>query len=133
VSLSATDYNINIGVLQTAHSIFQQWRVHVRSDELFTEINFVLSRFTGPFLQLYRQTASLLLTPSRNPSLTSPKEKYALLAQLMVLLNDIYYDFTCHDLPPAIEDSHEEFFGNVSGWFQAFLLWNPVDLQSDVC
>jgi len=84
-------------------------------------------------MQLFRQTASLLLTtPSPNPALTTPKEKYTLLAQAMVLLVDIYYDFTCQDLPPAIEDSHEEFFGPGSGWFQAFLLWDPVELQGDV-
>lgn len=84
-------------------------------------------------MQLFRQTASLLLTtPSPNPALTTPKEKYAVLAQAMVLLVDIYYDFTCQDLPPAIEDSHEEFFGPGSGWFQAFLLWDPVELKGDV-
>lgn len=84
-------------------------------------------------MQLFRQTASLLLTtPSPNPALTTPKEKYTLLAQAMVLLVDIYYDFTCQDLPPAIEDSHEEFFGPGSGWFQAFLLWDPVELKGDV-
>lgn len=83
-------------------------------------------------MQLFRQTASLLLTtPSPNPALT-PKEKYTLLAQAMVLLVDIYYDFTCQDLPPAIEDSHEEFFAPGSGWFQAFLLWDPVELKGDV-
>ncbi|KDR74835.1 hypothetical protein GALMADRAFT_249739 [Galerina marginata CBS 339.88] len=131
-SLSATDYNINIGVLQTAHSIFQQWRAHVRSDQLFTEINFVLSKFMDPFMQLFRQTATLLLTtPSPNPALTTPKENYISLAQAMVLLVEIYYDFTCQDLPPAIEDSHEEFFGPGTGWFQAFLLWDPVDLRTD--
>lgn len=84
-------------------------------------------------MQLFRQTASLLLTtPSPNPTLTTPKEKYALLAQAMVLLVDIFYDFTCQDLPPAIEDSHEEFFGPGRGWFQAFLLWDPVELKGDV-
>ena len=86
-----------------------------------------------PFMQLFRQTASLLLTtPSPNPALTSPKEKYTSLAQAMVLLVDIYYDFTCQDLPPAIEDSHEEFFGPGRGWFQAFMLWDPVELKGDV-
>jgi exportin-2 (importin alpha re-exporter) len=87
-----------------------------------------------PFMQLFRQTASLLLTkPSPNPALTSPKANYELLAQAMVLLVDIYYDFSCQDLPPAIEDSHEEFFGPGTGWFQAFLLWDPAEIQSDVC
>ena len=128
-SLSPTDYSINIGVLQTAHSIFQQWRAHVRSDELFTEINFVLAKFMTPFLQLFRQTASLLLSDSTN---SFPKENYTFLAQAMIILNDIYYDFTCHDLPPAIEDSQDLFFAPETGWFQAFLLWDPVVLRGDV-
>ncbi|KAF4612796.1 hypothetical protein D9613_011749 [Agrocybe pediades] len=131
-SLSATDYNVNVGVLQTAHSIFGQWRAHVRSDELFTVINIVLGKFIDPFMQLFQQTATLLLTePSPNPALTSPKENYEYLAQAMVLLTDIYYDFSCQDLPPAIEDSHEAFFAPGTGFFQAFLLWDPPQLRGD--
>ncbi|KAF8650732.1 hypothetical protein AX16_005105 [Volvariella volvacea WC 439] len=131
-SLSPTDYNVNIGVLETAHSIFNRWRALVRSDALYTEINLVLSKFVDPFLQLFRQTATLLLTkPSPNPALTSPPEKYALLAQSMTLLADIFYDFTCHDLPPAIEDSYDEFFAPTNGWFQVFLSWDPPELKKD--
>lgn len=123
-SLSTTDYNTNVGVLQTAHSIFRQWRAHVRSDELYTEINLVLTKFMTPFLQLFRQTAQLLFG-------TAPAANYALVAQSMVLLIDLFYDFTCHDLPPAIEDTHEEFFGPTSGWFQVFLGWDPAELRGD--
>jgi len=47
---SQTDYNINNGVLQTAHSIFQQWTARVRSDELHSEINLVLSKNLDPFM-----------------------------------------------------------------------------------
>lgn len=86
-----------------------------------------------PFLQLFRQTAGLLLSdPSPNPALTTPASNYALVAQSMVLLIDIFYDLTCHDLPPAFEDGHEEFFAPNSGWFQMFLSWNPVALSGDV-
>ncbi|KAF8148458.1 importin alpha re-exporter [Crassisporium funariophilum] len=131
MSLSTTNYSVNIGVLETAHSIFQQWRAHVRSDQLFTEINLVFEKFMDPFMRLFRQTAMLLQNPSSNPTLTTPAANYALLAQAMVLLVDIYYDFTCQDLPPAIEDSHEEFFGPGIGWFQTFLAWDPVDLKGD--
>jgi exportin-2 (importin alpha re-exporter) len=100
---------------------------------LFSEINLVLSKFMGPFLELFRQTATLLLTnPSPNPALTTPTEKYATLAQTMVLLIDIFYDFTCQDLPPAIEDAHAEFFGPGTGWFHAFLGWDPAELKGDV-
>ncbi|KAK0194119.1 CAS/CSE protein [Armillaria mellea] len=131
-SLSATDYNINVGVLQAAHSIFNQWRAHVRSDKLFTEINFVFSKFMDPFLRLFRQTATLLLSnPSPTPALTTPTSNYMTLAQSMVLLIEIFHDFTCQDLPPAIEDTHAEFFGTTQGWFHNFMPWNPQELRGD--
>ncbi|KAF9027107.1 Cse1-domain-containing protein [Hymenopellis radicata] len=130
-SLSATDYNINVGVLQTAHSIFGPWRAHVRSDQLFSEINFVFSIFMQPFLQLFRQTATLLLSnPSPNPALTTPTSNYALVAQSMVLLLEIFHDFTCQDLPPALEDSQAEFFGREQGWFHNFMPWDPPELRT---
>ncbi|KAF7419339.1 importin-alpha export receptor [Pleurotus ostreatus] len=122
-SLSPTDYNVNLGVLETGHSIFRQWRAHVRSDELFSEINLVFDRFMTPFLQLFQQTATFLTTP--------PQKDYALLAQCMVLLVEIFYDFTCHDLPPAIEDTHDQFFSPGKGWFHVFLAWDPVELRGD--
>ncbi|KAF8867606.1 CAS/CSE protein [Infundibulicybe gibba] len=122
-SLSATEYNVNIGVLQTAHSIFRQWRAHVRSDQLFSEINLVLSKFMDPFLQLFRQTSNLLLT--------STPQNVDVLAQAMFLLVEIFHDFTCQDLPPAIEDAHDEFFAPGRGWFQAFLAWDPESLRVD--
>lgn len=48
--LSPNDVVVNNGVLQVAHSIFKRWRPLMRSDELFTEINHVLTKFGGPFL-----------------------------------------------------------------------------------
>ena len=100
----------------------------MRTDTLYNEINLVFEKFLGPFLQLFRQTAALLTQPQPDQT----KEQYALLAQCMVLLLDIYYDFTCHDLPPAIEDSHMEFFGANGGWFPLLMSWDPVQLRGDV-
>jgi exportin-2 (importin alpha re-exporter) len=127
-SLSSTDYNINIGVLQTAHSIFLPWRSLMRTDALFSEINLVFSQFLDPFVQLFRQTASLLLSPASD--LTSVAS-YPIVAEAMVFLTDIYYDFTCHDIPPALEDSHSEFFGP-DGWFPKLIIWDPDSLKVDV-
>ncbi|KAJ8595722.1 Cse1-domain-containing protein [Rhizopogon salebrosus TDB-379] len=124
LSLSPTDYGINVGVLQTAHSIFNQWRAQVRSDELFTEINFVLSRFIKPFLDLFNQTATLLLS-SPTPS------NIAIVTHAQIILVDIFYDFTCQDLPPGIEDAHDAFFSPQTGLFQRFMSWNPAELQVD--
>ncbi|KIY62475.1 importin alpha re-exporter [Cylindrobasidium torrendii FP15055 ss-10] len=130
-SLSLTDYNVNIGVLQTAHSIFNPWRAHVRSDELFTEINYVFGKFMEPFIGLFRQTATLLLNPASNTAVTTPASNYELVAQAMTLLLDIFYDFTCQDLPPAIEDATADFFGKENGWFHTFMAWDPAELKTD--
>jgi exportin-2 (importin alpha re-exporter) len=130
-SLSLTDYNVNVGVLETAHSIFKQWRAQVRSDKLFTEINLVLEKFVTPFLQLFKRTAELLTNPASAPSVTTPASNYALVAQAMVLLTEIFYDLTCHDLPPAIEDSYDQFFGP-AGLFHGFMAWDPAELKGDV-
>ena len=126
-SLSPTDYKVNIGVLETAHSIFRPWRAHVRSDKLYTEINLVFKSFMNPFLQLFRQTVATLLSYS---SVTQPN--YEVITRCQVLLLDIYFDFTCQDLPPDIEDSHNEFFEPSNGWFQRLLACDPEGSYSDV-
>ncbi|KAK7018752.1 importin-alpha export receptor [Paramarasmius palmivorus] len=74
-SLQTSESNTILGVLHTAHSIFRQWRAHVRSDQLFTEINL--------------------------------------------------------DIPPAIEDTHKEFFAGESGWFPMLMAWDPNDLRNN--
>ncbi|KAH6910802.1 importin alpha re-exporter [Coprinopsis sp. MPI-PUGE-AT-0042] len=130
-SLSLTDFNTNVGVLETAHSIFRVWRAQVRSDKLFTEINIVLSRFVDPFLQLFKKTGEILTNPTANSALTTPVSNYALVAQTMVLLIDIFYDLTCQDLPPAIEDTYDDFFDPSRGWFHILLTWSPNELKGD--
>ncbi|KAI0350026.1 Cse1-domain-containing protein [Trametes cingulata] len=123
-SLSETDFEINIGVLETAHSIFRPWRAEARSDALFTVINYVLSRFTRPFLQLFAHTSALLFS-------SPPPANLAQVAQAAVFLVDIFYDLTCQDLPPDIEDSHAQFFGPEAGLFLKLLMWDPQELRGD--
>jgi exportin-2 (importin alpha re-exporter) len=123
--------NLTISILETAHSIFQPWRAHVRSDGLYAEINFVLSRFGDKFMQLFRETGSLLLSSSPASSDTALKD---LLTQTLILLLDIFYDFTCQDLPPIIEDAHEEFFQPEGGrgWFLSILRWDGAGVSAEV-
>ncbi|EJF64481.1 importin alpha re-exporter, partial [Dichomitus squalens LYAD-421 SS1] len=124
VSLSESNYEVNVGVLETAHSIFRPWRAEARSDALFTEINYVLSRFTTPFLSLFLHTTTLLFAQPPPPNL-------AQVAQATVFLVEIYYDLTCQDLPPGIEDSHAQFFAAQDGLFLRLLLWDPPQLRGD--
>ncbi|KAI0366303.1 Cse1-domain-containing protein [Pilatotrama ljubarskyi] len=124
LSLSESNFEINIGILETAHSIFRPWRAEARSDALFTVINYVLSRFTRPFLQLFLHTSSLLFS-------SPPPANLAQVAQAMVFLVDIFYDLTCQDLPPDIEDAHAQFFGPEDGLFLKLLMWDPPELRGD--
>lgn len=52
--LTPDNATVNYGVLQVAHSIFKRWRPLYRSDELYTEINHVLSKLASPFLALLK-------------------------------------------------------------------------------
>jgi exportin-2 (importin alpha re-exporter) len=101
----------------------------MRSNDLFSTINFVLSQFVDPFLQVLRYTAGLLLD---NPISSRPKQEAETIAQSMVVLINLYYDLACQDIPPALEDSHAEFFGAEKGVFVRFLAWDPPELQTDV-
>lgn len=127
-SLSTTDFSINLAILQTAHSIFQRWRSETRSDSLFSTINFVLSTFAQPFYELFTHTATLLLSTPPSPTAKSTLE---LLAQCQVLLVDIFYDLTCQDLPPILEDNHDRFYEPHNGLFLKLLNWDPAELRGD--
>jgi exportin-2 (importin alpha re-exporter) len=126
-SLSPSDFNINVGVLETAHSIFRPWRSQSRSDQLFTTINLVLSKFLAPFQQLFTYTIQRVLA---TPPPSQPE--FTFVAQTMSLLVEIFYDLTCHDLPPSLEDGHEEFFDRTSGHFMRLMAWDPDELKTDV-
>lgn len=78
-----------------------------------------------PFLDLFNQTATLLLS-SPTPS------NIAIITQAQIILVDIFYDFTCQDLPPGIEDTHDAFFAPQTGLFQRFMSWDPAELKVDV-
>lgn len=51
--LSASDFSVNICVLETAHSIFSPWRSQVRSNELFETILFAVGQFQDAFFSLF--------------------------------------------------------------------------------
>ncbi len=113
--------NINLGVLETAHSIFRDWRSRARSDAFWSIIKLVHGKFLAPYFQLCELTMkSLLTTPD------------PLLARTMAVLIDLYYDLTCQDLAPEFEDRHEVFFAEGTGYFIQLMTWDPPQLQTDV-
>jgi exportin-2 (importin alpha re-exporter) len=108
---------VNNGVLQVAHSIFKRWRPLFRSDDLFTEINHVLSKISTPFLTLLEHTDAAI-TKNQN-------DKQAL-EQNMTTLNlmlKLLYDLSCQDLPPVVEEN----LPVISGLLHKYLQYdNPL-------
>lgn len=90
---------VNHAVLQIAHSIFKRWRPLFRSDPLFTEINHTLSKFGVPFFALLGHTDASISNHQNN--------KEALLDDFKTLsvAMEVFYDLSCQDLPPIIEDN----------------------------
>ncbi|CAD6568832.1 MAG: importin-alpha export receptor [Tremellales sp. Tagirdzhanova-0007] len=133
-SLSPDNFVINNGVLATAHSIFKRWRAQFRSDKLYSEINFVLSRFCQPYYELFGHVDRLLSAPSTSTTNASP----ALLAQSLLLLVQLFHDLSSQDLPPFFEENLNTFMGDPSvgnggdGWLRKYLSWESDELMGDV-
>jgi len=97
--LTPDNATVNNGVLQVAHSIFKRWRPLFRSDELFTEINHVLSKFGPPYLALLEST---------DKAIDASQNDHNALAQYFKTLElamKLFYDLSCQDLPPVFEDN----------------------------
>ncbi|BGP55866.1 hypothetical protein JCM8202_002291 [Rhodotorula sphaerocarpa] len=102
--LTADNFVVNNAVLQTAHSIFRSWRAEFRTDALFTVINFVLARFSEPYLKIFQQTDSILSSGNALPA-----DQEAILHRTLLLLLQIYYDLNSQDLPEFFEDRLAQF------------------------
>ncbi|CEP14952.1 hypothetical protein [Parasitella parasitica] len=120
-NLSPTDYRVNNGVLETAHSIFKRWRHVFRTDALFTEIAQVLSIFCEPYKQLFEFTDKLVQENSNN------REALAVLGRSLNLLIQVYYDLNCQDFPEFFEDNLATFMGLL----QKYLEYQNPHLASD--
>ncbi|KAK4630943.1 Importin alpha re-exporter [Fulvia fulva] len=115
--LTPDNANVNNGVLQVAHSIFKRWEPLYRSDELYTEINHVLSKFAGPFLQLWENTDRQITENENNPV-----ELQAHFSTLDLIIK-LMYDLSTHDMPPQFEDS----LGVISTLLHKYLTYeNPA-------
>ncbi|TYJ56359.1 hypothetical protein B9479_002907 [Cryptococcus floricola] len=129
-SLTPDNFVINNGVLATAHSIFKRWRSMFRTNELYSEINFVLSRFCEPYYGLFQHVDRLLQTPAAS---LPPNASLPLLSQALLLLVQLFQDLSSQDLPPFFEDHMAEFMGggDQPGWLRKYLDWEAEELKGD--
>lgn len=119
--LKPDDLTVNIGVLQVAHSIFGRWRPLFRSDELYTEINHVLTKFAQPFLGLWQSLDAYIESHSSDKAaLTKAFTELDLVLQ-------IFYDLSCQDLSPVFEDNMQ----GIAGLLLKYLTYNNPLLQTD--
>ncbi|CAE6342293.1 unnamed protein product [Rhizoctonia solani] len=129
-SLSETDYNVNVGVLEAAHAVCAPWKSQVRSDKLFSTINSVVGVLGAPLLAMFRHVTGILLGGG---AAGLGEEQHKVLAQTLHLLLCLYEDLVDQDIPPVFEDSVPEFFGagGDDGLFLKILAWNPEALKGD--
>jgi exportin-2 (importin alpha re-exporter) len=119
--LTPDNATVNNGVLRVAHSIFKRWRPLFRSDELFTEINFVLTKFTKPFLTLLENTDRVITSSQNDPA--ALKAAFTTLD----LVIKIFYDLSCQDLPPDFEDN----IGAIASLLHKYLTYDNPSLRTD--
>jgi exportin-2 (importin alpha re-exporter) len=119
--LTPDNSTVNNGVLQVAHSVFKRWRPLFRSDDLFTEINHVLSKFSSPFLQLLENTDRLITASEGKPAVL--KEAFTTLD----LIVKLFYDLSCQDLPPVFEDH----IGSIAGLLHKYLVYDNPSLHTN--
>ena len=119
--LTADNPSVNNGVLQVAHSIFRRWRPLVRTDELFTEINFVLTKYGEPFLALWQNVDQAITQAEGNKAVL--QQNFTTLG----LITKLFFDLSCQDLPPVFEEN----LGAISGLFLKYLNYDNALLHTD--
>ncbi|KAI1005838.1 Importin alpha re-exporter [Podosphaera aphanis] len=120
--LTSDNPKVNVGVLEVAHSIFKRWRPLFRTDELYTEINHVLSKFGQPFVDLLANT---------DQQITANKDNKDTLKQYILVMNllvKLFYDLSSQDLPPIFEDK----LASITSLLHKYLTYeNPLLLTDD--
>lgn len=118
--LTPDNATVNNGVLQVAHSIFKRWEPLYRSDDLYTEINHVLSKFANPFLQLWQNTDQVITQSQGNGEVL--KAHFATLDLILKLM----YDLSTHDMPPQFEEN----LSAIAGLLHKYLSYDDAALHT---
>lgn len=95
--INPSDFGTNLTILKTLHYIFKRYRLEERSDDLYREINYTMSKFGPALLQIYVGIESLL------QSGTSDKQFLSLVLQNAIYANKIFYSLSFQDIPEFIE------------------------------
>lgn len=118
---STGDFNVINGVLRTAHSLFKKYRYEFKSNELWTEIKYVLEKLAQPLTDLLVATIGLAQTHSND--VNALKVIYSSL----VLICKVFYSLNFQDLPEFFEDNIQVWMTN----FHTMLTAEVPSLQNN--
>lgn len=108
------DFHKINGVLQTAHSLFKRYRHEFKSQELWTEIKFVLERFAEPLTNLFEITME-----EANRCGGDPAKLKDILSSILLICK-VFYSLNFQDLPEHFEENMEK-------WMKNFLILLTTD------
>ncbi|KAJ8305405.1 hypothetical protein KUTeg_015950 [Tegillarca granosa] len=108
------DFHVINGILRTAHSLFKRYRHEFKSQQLWTEIKFVLENFAKPFTELFIGTMNLAQIHSSDPNALK------VIFSSIVLICKIFYSLNFQDIPEYFED-------NMGTWMTHFLTLLSAD------
>lgn len=114
---STGDFHVINGILQTAHSLFKKYRYEFKSNELFTEIKFVLEKLAQPLTDLLLATMHLAQVHSEDVN------ALRVIYSSLVLVCKVFYSLNFQDLPEFFED-------NMATWMTNFHTLLTVEVKS---
>ncbi|XP_058804999.1 exportin-2 [Phymastichus coffea] len=115
------DFHIINGVLHTAHSLFKRYRYEFKSQDLWTEIKYVLDKFAKPLTDLFLATMNLTQVHASNI------EALKVIYNSLTILCKVFYSLNYQDLPEFFEDNMEVWMSN----FHNLLIVNVPSLQTE--
>ncbi|TYZ61665.1 hypothetical protein PybrP1_010664 [[Pythium] brassicae (nom. inval.)] len=105
------DWQVRIGVLMTANTIFKRFRNVFKSDAVFLELKHCLEFFQEPLLHFYKETSAELRAPG------APPAQQALMLTALRLMSRIFYSLNWLDLPEFFEDHMPEWMAQFLAYF----------------
>lgn len=121
--LTPSDNKLNIVVLRMVHRLSKRYRTEARSDRLYEEINYLISCFGQPFMELmpaFIDGIGIGGGVSANPDdrNVNSKDDDPDVLTIIHILHKIFISLCSQDLPAFFEDRIKEVFGFVSTEFQ---------------
>ncbi len=97
--ISPNDFGINLTILKTCHYVFKRYRLEERSDDLYREINFTMSKFGPALFQIYVGIEGVLQGG------VNEKQQLTAIVQNAIYVNKIFYSLSFQDIPEFIEEN----------------------------